>query len=227
LHAAVQNGDISFQRTLEFNGHLQQKGKGQWTAGTPASCRDCILLTTLPLYFAAQDSPLTTERPKTIYFEIRVNAMGERRGEPEAGIALGFCAKPYPPWRLPGWQRASLGVHGDDGRRYVNDPDGGIDFTQPFRPGETVGIGITFSVPSSADDVAGAGPITRAQASVFFTRNGHRDGSAGWQMSEERDGQSAGVFGLEGEMDLYAAVGMFGAVDFEIFLAPEGWIYQP
>lgn len=46
-------------------------------------------------------------------------------------------------------------------------------------------------------------------------------------MSEERDEHSDSVFGLEGELDLYAAAGMFGAVDFEVQLAPEGWIYQP
>lgn len=166
------NGDLSLQRSPEFNGDLHQKGKGQWKAKSNASCGDCILLSTLPLYFAAEDSPLKTERSKTIYFEIRVNEMGGHRGGQEAGVALGFCAKPYPSWRLPGWQRASFGVHGDDGRRYVNDPDGGIDFTRPFRPGDTVGIGITFTIPSNAEGFA------KPHASIFSREMG-RETEAG------------------------------------------------
>jgi SPRY domain len=171
------------------------------------------------MYFAEEDSPLMTERSKTIYFEVRVLAMGGNRGREAAGIAIGFCAKPYPPWRLPGWQRASLGVHGDDGRRFINDPDGGLDFTRPFRPGETVGIGITFSIPANAETSG------NAHGEVFFTRDGKRD--EGWQVNEERDGESDSVLGLEGDFDLYVAIGMFGVVEFEAQLSPQGWLYQP
>lgn len=160
-----------------------------------------------------------TERSKAIYFEVRILAIGGNNARQAAGVAVGFCAKPYPSWRLPGWQRASLGVHGDDGRRFVNDPAGGVDFTRPFKPGETVGIGMKFSI---SRNVQGHG---KAHAEVFFTRDGKRD--EGWQVDEERDRESDSVFGLEGGMDLYAAVGMFGAVDFEIQFAPEGWLYQP
>jgi SPRY domain len=219
LYDAVQNGDISLQKPQEFKGDLTQWGQGQWRAETKSSCTDCIILGTLPLYFAAEDSPLMTERSKTIYFEVRVGAMGGNRGGQEAGIAIGFCAKPYPSWRLPGWQRASLGVHGDDGRRFVNDPDGGLGFTRPFKPGETVGIGVTFSIPPDADTHG------KAHAEVFLTRDGKRD--EGWQVNEERDRESDSVLGLEGELDLYAAMGMFGAVEFEVKFAPAGWLYQP
>ena len=83
-------------------------------------------------------------------------------GHGENGIAIGYCAKPYPSWRLPGWERASLGVHGDDGRRFVNDTWGGKDFTTKFIEGETVGIGMEFDV-RVAD--AGAGRINDA---LFF-----------------------------------------------------------
>ncbi|ERF70809.1 hypothetical protein EPUS_02331 [Endocarpon pusillum Z07020] len=219
LYNAVQNGDISLQKPQEFKGDLTQRGKGQWKATTKFSCTDCIFLSTLPLYFAVEDSPLMTGRSKTIYFEVRLLATGGNIARQAAGVAVGFCAKPYPSWRLPGWQRASLGVHGDDGRRFVNDPNGGVDFTRPFKPGETVGIGMKFSI---APNVQGHG---KAHAEVFFTRDGKRD--EGWQVDEERDRESDSVLGLEGGMDLYAAVGMFGAVDFEVQFAPGGWLYQP
>ncbi len=219
LYHAVRNGDISLEQPPEFKGDLTQRGKGQWKAKTQASCTDCVFLSSLPLYFAAEDTPLMTERSKKIYFEIRVRAMGGNRGGEAAGIAVGFCAKPYPSWRLPGWQRASLGVHGDDGRRFVNDPDGGLDFTRPFQPGETVGIGMTFNIAANAENPG------KALADVFFTRNGKFD--KGWQVNEERDREDDSVFGLEGELDLYAAIGMFGPVEFEMQFAPAGWLYQP
>ena len=219
LYNAVQNGDISMQKPQEFKGDLARRGKGLWKAKTKSSCTDCVLLSTVPLYFIAEDSPLITKRSRIIYFEVRVLAMGGHRAREAAGIAIGFCAKPYPAWRLPGWQRASLGVHGDDGRRFVNDPDGGIDFTRAFQPDETVGIGMTFSIAPYGESHA------KIHAEVFFTRDGKRD--EGWMISEERDQERDGVLGLEGELDLYAAIGMFGAVEFEMQLAPEGWLYQP
>ena len=72
-------------------------------------------------------------------------------GEEGSGVAVGYCAKPYPPWRLPGWHRASVGVHGDDGRRFVNDSWGGKDFTGAFRVGERVGIGMQFKGPGPGE----------------------------------------------------------------------------
>lgn len=219
LHYAVQSGDVSLQKSPEFKGKLTMRGKGQWKVETKSSSTDCVLLSTLPLFFSAQDSPLVTERSKNIYFELKVVAMGGSRGTEAAGIAIGFCAKPYPSWRLPGWHRASLGVHGDDGRRFVNDPDGGLDFTRPFRPGETVGIGMTFRIPANTQNFA------RAHAEVCFTRDGKRD--EGWQVNEERDRESNSVFGLEGELDLYAAIGIFGAVEFEVQFTLNNWLYHP
>ena len=66
-----------------------------------------------------------------------------------------------------------------------------------------------------------------ACAEVFFTRDGKRDG--GWLVKEEldRDDQSEGSKGLNGELDLYAAIGLFGSVEFEGVFSPERWMYQP
>ena len=219
LREQVQSGDISVQEPPEFKGSLKKGGNGLWKAKTKRSATDCILLSLLPLYFAKVDSPLVTGKLKTIYFEVRVLALATGTNE-ASGIAIGFCATPYPSWRLPGWHRASLGIHGDDGRRFVNDPDGGIDFTRPFKVGETVGIGMEFHSPSRNSNLA-----TEAHAEVFFTRNGQRD--IGWHVNEERDLEFDGTFGLEGNMDLYAGIGVFGGTEFDICFAPEAWMYQP
>jgi hypothetical protein len=52
-------------------------------------------------------------------------------------------------------------VHGDDGRRFVNDTWGGKDFTTKFVEGETVGIGMEFDV-RVAGAGAGAGKVNVA-----------------------------------------------------------------
>lgn len=45
-------------------------------------------------------------------------------------------------------------MHGDDGRRFINDTWGGKDFTNGFLEGETVGIGMEFNVPSAGASVS-------------------------------------------------------------------------
>jgi hypothetical protein len=183
------------------------------------------------MYSALSDSPLVTERQKTIYFEVKILGLGHtshyfkqgRQSQIDAGIALGFFAPPYPTFRLPGWQRGSLGVHSDDGRRYVADTHGGIDFTDPFRLGETVGLGMTFRIPEKPPAYGEKGhPL---DIEVFFTRNGKK--VDGWDLHEERDRLDQDVQGLEGECDLFPAVGVFGGCDFEVRLQERDWLYHP
>jgi hypothetical protein len=179
----------------------------------------------LPLYSVSCHSQLPYKNKHTIYFEIRL-LPGSRSSE--ISLGLGFVAQPYPPFRLPGWERASLGVHGDDGHRYVNDKWGGRDFTRPFRRGETVGIGMTFARKvTDPPPVYGELPVTaQMDVEVFFTRDGKREG--GWDIHEELDAQEdLPVTGLEGTHDLYAAVGTFDAVEFEVRFAEEDWLYKP
>lgn len=98
-------------------------------------------ISTTPLYSAICSRPYAPGEKFVAYFEIQVIDLRAGNG----GIALGFAAPPYPHFRLPGWERASMAVHGDDGHRFVNDSYGGLDFTQPFKRGETIGIGMEFS----------------------------------------------------------------------------------
>lgn len=159
---------------------------------------------------------MNTERAKSIYYEVKVISLVNA----DSVVAVGFASRPYPSWRLPGWQRASIGVHSDDGRRFVNDAWGGRDFTSPFCRGDVIGIGITFEaepIPSQPNKV---------RTRVFFTRNGKIDGR--WDMDEERDAQhDEGIDGLLGDSDQYAAIGVAGALEVEISFARHDWLYQP
>lgn len=229
-HAAIQNGQLALLKPPSFSGEVfPMREAGHWKGRTHAQCRDSVLLTNLPMYSVFWDSPLSTHRSKTIYFELKVLGIGHGGysfSEADAGIAIGFVAPPYPTFRLPGWQRGSLGIHGDDGRKYVNDTYGGVDFTNAFQPGETVGVGMTFSMPRDPPSYEQSQMGKVMDIDVFFTRNGQRE--KGWDGNEELDERSeGGTVGLRGECDLFPAVGMFGGVDFEVFLHPSQWMYRP
>ena len=199
---------------------MNQTGLGRTIVRTNARCEDTIFLSDIPIFASLQHNPLMTEKPKTTYFELEVKSMGSNVvGSGDAGIAIGFLAPPYPSWRLPGWHRASLGVHGDDGRRYVDDSDGGRDFVRSFRRGDVVGFGMSHGLPV----YAGGKP----KCEIFFTRNGKHEGK--WDLYEEKDLNQEGgdIRGLEGEHDLLAAVGCFGAVEFETRFKPSEWKFRP
>ncbi|PBP25946.1 SPRY domain-containing protein, partial [Diplocarpon rosae] len=106
------------------------------------------------------------------------------------------------------------------------------DFTQPFKAGETLGLGMTFrardmQAPPSYD-YAPAQTLSKnsIDVEIFFTRNGRKENS--WNLHEEGDAQEdLPVTGLEGFNDLYAMVGTFENVEFEIIFKGGEWMYQP
>ena len=211
----------------QYTGDLYMVKNGVWKGATRAGSKDTSLISSAPLYFALPDSPWNTGVTKTIYFEVKVQSLDCGRDADETSLAIGYCAMPYPTWRMPGWERGSVAVHGDDGRRYVNDTWGGKDFTSSFRLGDTVGLGMTFSTPQSPPEYS-TSPLssTSLQVEVFFTRNGTKDGS--WDLHEELDSDNdIGVHGLDGQYDLYSVLGTFGGVEFDVFFNRRDWLWQP
>lgn len=152
--------------------------------------------------------------------------LADGRANPPRGdicVALGFAALPYPTFRMPGWHRGSLAVHGDDGHRFVNDRWGGKSFTEPFSPGERLGLGMTFSTRGGGGGEGAQGVI---ETEVFFTRQGREAGR--WDLHEETDAeQDLPVTGLEGFHDLSCAIGTYGAAKFDVFFDPERWMFRP
>lgn len=224
--ASVQNGDVRFIKPPEYEGEIFMTNLGTWKGSTRAGSNDSCLLTSAPLYFAFSDSPLKTRLSKMIYFEVKIHSLGTRHKPNDGSLALGFCAMPYPTWRLPGWERGSLAVHGDDGRRYVNDTWGGKDFASAFQVGDTIGLGMSFAIPESPPDYA-APPHSgiALNVEVFFTKNGGLNG--GWNLHEELDAKDLGIEGLDGKFDCYGAVGSFGGVEFECFFNRQDWLWSP
>jgi hypothetical protein len=67
---------------------------------------------------------------------------------------------------------------------------------------------------------------TTLKVDVFFTRNGNKEGE--WNLHEELDAsRDLGVEGLDGQFDLYAAVGCFGAVEFDCLFNRRDWLWLP
>ncbi|PLB49561.1 hypothetical protein P170DRAFT_384621 [Aspergillus steynii IBT 23096] len=224
VYNSVQVHDVRPVQPQEFSGSIRLLSPGRWKVATEDGNRDCSIWTNLPLFFSKADSPWLTNRSKTIYFEAKL--VGLRRGPvaDSSGFSIGFLAQPYPSWRSPGWERGSLGVFSDDGCRFVNDSWGGKDFTAGFRAGETVGLGMTFQLPGKSERIA-QGEKKSLMTEVFFTRGGRRVG--GWDLHEEQDEEAGGVKGLEGDFDLYGAVGFFGGVDVEVNFNRSHWLWNP
>lgn len=188
---------------------------GVWTGQTRLHNRDKTDSCSIgypPLYAVREDSPLIQGHgTKIIYYEVNI---ANDFMDPEVPLAIGFTAIPYPPFRMPGWHRGSLAVHGDDGRKYINDMWGGKDCTMPFRRGETYGVGMVFKA------VGG-----RLNVKVFYTREGQLTGS--WDLHEESDQQEdLAVTGLEGFHDLSCAIGTCDNISYEIVFDPTRWKYN-
>lgn len=228
---AIAKGNIGVIKPRDYKGDLNRLRPGVWAGKTKDEhCSDSSITSTIPLYSVLAHSPLRTGRDKTAYYEVRISKKVLKRNKrgPEVDIALGFAAPPYPTFRLPGWHRGSLAVHGDDGSKFINDTWGGQSFTEAFKPGETIGLGMKFpakdiNAPPSYTQSAVETPIN---VEVFLTRNGQVSGS--WNLHEEGDGiQDREVTGLEGLNDLYAVIGTFEATEFEIVFNESEWMYHP
>ncbi|KAI1850982.1 hypothetical protein JX266_003647 [Neoarthrinium moseri] len=208
---ALKVGNINLFTPPFFKGALAQIGLGVWKGHSYSGSPDTCIASYPPLYSVAAHSPLATGRKKTIYYEVNILSDSRR----EVSLALGFNAPPYPSFRLPGWHRGSLAVHGDDGHKFTNDRWGGKSFTGAFKRGETLGIGIDLS-PGHGGGIS---------IEVFFTRDGREVGR--WNLHEERDQErDLTVEGLEGFHDLCAAIGVFDKVNFEIVFAPGKWKWK-
>ncbi|KAH9893068.1 hypothetical protein F4778DRAFT_749590 [Xylariomycetidae sp. FL2044] len=206
---------------------LSSHGEGVFTIKAPVirskgskDNEDMCLTSWPPLYSARTHG---TRLPVTIYYEVVIKKLANA----VSVVALGYCAPPYPAFRLPGWHRASLGVHSDDGHRYVNDPHGGNPFTSPFKQGEVVGLGMEFFAVPDNQGQRGGGVGNKIGVNVFFTRNGKLRTNEKWDINEEKDRVlEKGVEGLQGYHDICAAVGVSGEVEVEVVFKPELCLYK-
>ncbi|KAI0276463.1 hypothetical protein BGY98DRAFT_919345 [Russula aff. rugulosa BPL654] len=172
--------------------------EGTWKVRTEKRCRDSCVICDLPLMAGLYD----IHGRRGVYYEVRVNRM-------DGVVAIGTACKPYPSWRLPGWNRLSAALHLDDLRKFFEDPDGGRDYTIDaqgggfpghfqIRPGNVVGCGYEFGT-----------------GALFFTYNGIRLSNA-----------FVGIYMPRVDHDVYAAIGFEGANDVEVNFGSSDFLWR-
>ncbi|CAO3592930.1 unnamed protein product [Absidia cylindrospora] len=72
-------------------------------------------------------------------------------------VSVGVATKPYPSWRLPGWNPFSIGYFSDNGCKYFSSPFNGKPYGLTFNHGDVIGVGYRHRT-----------------GTVFFTRNGRK-----------------------------------------------------
>ncbi|KAI9304729.1 concanavalin A-like lectin/glucanase domain-containing protein [Cunninghamella echinulata] len=72
-------------------------------------------------------------------------------------VSVGVATKPYPSWRLPGWNRYSVGYFSDNGCKYFSSPFNGKPYGLAFTHGDVIGVGYRHRT-----------------GTIFFTRNGRK-----------------------------------------------------
>ncbi|KAK9760716.1 hypothetical protein K7432_014967 [Basidiobolus ranarum] len=161
----------------------------------PASLSDLLLQETI----CQNNEQCPLESITSIsYFEVTILS----KPDPSVVFAIGLATRPYPHFRLPGWNIYSVGYHSDDGRKYVDDGYGGRNYSSSFGVGDVVGCG-----------------YDRTSGNVFFTLNGTNLGIA-------RQGMWHLVFptlGADGNVDVQVN---FGDLPFK-YQAPLGVNPQP
>jgi len=137
-----------------------------------------------------------------VYYEVKINRM-------DGILAIGKCltcpstlahhlmpctgtaCRPYPQWRLPGWNRLSAGLHLDDLRKFFEDANGGRDYTDTLtriNPSDTIGCGYEFR-----------------NGLLFYTYNGMRLPPA-----------FSGLYLPRQSHDVFAAIGVEGRCEFQV-----------
>ncbi|KAG5648778.1 hypothetical protein DXG03_000127 [Asterophora parasitica] len=187
---------LEIPQTRRFVGTVQNPSDSKSDAHrvhvkTGSACRETCILSDLPILAGLYD----VKGKHGVYYEVEILEMDV---EKDGVVAVGTACRPYPNWRLPGWNRLSGGLHLDDMCKFFEDPDGGRDYNAmkhvTVRPGDIVGCGYDFG-----------------RSSLFYTWNGQRTNING----VEQDA-FVGVYLPRAKHDVYAAIGVSGAVEVKV-----------
>ncbi|RIA92376.1 SPRY domain-containing protein [Glomus cerebriforme] len=96
--------------------------------------------------------PITFQEEVIHYFEVTILS---KATDVDTIISIGLSTKPYPYFRLPGWNKHSIGYQSNNGHLYHNDINSGKEYAPPYSIGDTIGCGYK--------------PGTKE---IFFTKNG-------------------------------------------------------
>ncbi|KAG4304324.1 hypothetical protein PORY_002299 [Pneumocystis oryctolagi] len=144
--------DISLSQFMS----IQEKGVSAWEFESFFENMNCFVEARTEITFYDSECSVQTNLPipktnEIYYWEAKLHDF------PDCSIvSIGLTTKPYPLYRLPGWNRHSIGYISDGSKRH-SQPFSGRPYGPIFKQGDVVGVGYK--------------PRT---GTVFFTRNGKR-----------------------------------------------------
>lgn len=177
---------------------IQEKGVSAWSfdpeyeALTPVLVHARTELTFLPDPLSASSVQSNLPIPKlneVYYFEVKMFDLPST-----TNVAVGLATKPYPTFRLPGWNKYSVAYHSNGDKSY-NYPFTASPFGPSLREGDVLGVGYK--------------PRT---GTVFFTRNGRKteeafSGLSKWNLFP--------TIGADGPCSVHVNLGQAGFVFIE------------
>ncbi|TFK37681.1 hypothetical protein BDQ12DRAFT_152393 [Crucibulum laeve] len=179
-----------FQGTIQNLHDSKKSDDGVVHIQTYAGCKDVCLLSDLPILAGLYDIHGKTG----VYFEVAIHKM-------DGIIAVGTACRPYPVWRLPGWNRLSAGLHLDDFCKFFEDPDGGRDYDDHLQRNFRIHNGYPATIGCGYEFTTGA---------LFYTLNGERLKNA-----------FTGIYMPRHQYDVFAAIGVEGDCVFDVNFGAE------
>ncbi|SAM00881.1 hypothetical protein [Absidia glauca] len=138
-YVSIQEKGVSayeFEWDMETNTFVSGRTELQFFHG------ECSLQTNLPL----------PRNQEVYYWEAKMYEKPR-----STTLSIGVATKPYPNWRLPGWNRHSVGYFSDTGNKHFNNPFYGKPYGSGFQEGDVVGVG-----------------YRKRSGTIFFTKNGRK-----------------------------------------------------
>ena len=198
-----------------------------WRIETKPRDPELCIPTALPAYSATLHSPLTTKHSRVVYVEAENRP---RHGEDASEcLMLGFVAGGDRVLKMPGLERWSIGVQCFGGTLCLNGRFADTMMTRGFKPGQRIGMGLTFAVGDhggrQTQDNVGTGVTSSSiVVGVFVTSDGETIWSRKMhELLKRHEGLSDQ--GWDGRHDLYAAVGTTGEANVDILLERKDWKY--
>ncbi|KAI8067542.1 concanavalin A-like lectin/glucanase domain-containing protein [Gongronella butleri] len=133
-----EKGVSAFEFELDQESHAFVTGRTE----IQFSYGECCVTTNLPL----------PRNQEVYYWEAKMFEKPDT-----TTVSVGVVTKPYPGWRLPGWNRYSVGYFSDNGAKYFSSCFNGKTYSLPFNHGDVIGVGYRHRT-----------------GTVFFTRNGRK-----------------------------------------------------
>ncbi|KAJ1722849.1 Protein ssh4 [Coemansia erecta] len=149
-------GSVSTQLTDEQQAEIREKGVDAWEFVVDLDVNAMLQSKTEVLFMGGENCVQTNlPLPKTnsvYYFEVKIVEKPA-----DVNMWIGLATKPYPAWRMVGWNKYSVGYCVNNGSVHQNNPFKGTRVGEQLFVGDIIGIG--FQPRSGV---------------VWFTRNGRR-----------------------------------------------------